>query len=272
MKSHITGAEVVPLFRAQVLQKYEVQYYRCPQTGYIQTEKPYWLDEAYQDAITQLDIGLVQRNLQLRERLLRLIPHFFGTKSAFLDYAGGYGLFVRMMRDAGLDFYRQDPFCENLFARHFDLSDLAPTPPFALITAFEVFEHWENPVVELEKVLKYGKNILFSTELQPEPPPQKPEDWWYFSPEMGQHVSFYTRKALEALAAHFGLYFYTDGHSLHLFTEKPMDVDPFVWEYRLSHRIINRLRRLLDQLDPRQKHLPESRLQTDYALLSERIK
>ncbi len=165
MKSHITQAEATPLFRATVLKKYEVRYFRCPDTGYVQTEKPYWLSEAYQSAITDLDIGLIRRNLELHARTLPLLLHFFDTKKRFLDYAGGYGMFVRLMRDSGLDFYRQDPYCENIFANKFDIEDLSSEPSFELLTAFEVFEHRENPKVELEKALRYSKNILFSTEL-----------------------------------------------------------------------------------------------------------
>ena len=29
---------------------------------------------------------------------------------------------------------------------------------------------------------------------------QQPEDWWYLTPESGQHVFFYTNKALEIIA------------------------------------------------------------------------
>jgi len=32
----------------------------------------------------------------------------------FLDYAAGYGLFVRLMRDAGYNFRWSDLYCQNL--------------------------------------------------------------------------------------------------------------------------------------------------------------
>jgi len=35
----------------------------------------------------------------------------------FLDYAAGYGLFVRLMRDAGYNFRWSDLYCQNLFVR-----------------------------------------------------------------------------------------------------------------------------------------------------------
>ena len=69
MKSKITGGSTTLLFTAKVLNQYDVKYYRCNDTGFIQTENPYWLPEAYSDAITKLDIGLPYRNIQLTDRV-----------------------------------------------------------------------------------------------------------------------------------------------------------------------------------------------------------
>ncbi|MDM9385348.1 hypothetical protein QUB80_32355 [Chlorogloeopsis sp. ULAP01] len=38
-------------------------YYFCEESGLLKTEKPYWLDEAYQEAIADTDTGLVRRNI-----------------------------------------------------------------------------------------------------------------------------------------------------------------------------------------------------------------
>jgi hypothetical protein len=54
-----------------------------------------------------------------------------------------------MMRDKGFNFYLHDTFCNNLFAKHFDISDLPNYNSFDLLTAFEVFEYLENPIDEL---------------------------------------------------------------------------------------------------------------------------
>ena len=50
------------LFKALVLNKYDVHYYKCNECGFIQTEEPFWLSEAYSSVITQQDIGLLYRN------------------------------------------------------------------------------------------------------------------------------------------------------------------------------------------------------------------
>ncbi len=52
-----------PLFSAPVLGKYRVSYFRCEHCGFLQTESPYWLPEAYQEPITRQDTGYVHRNL-----------------------------------------------------------------------------------------------------------------------------------------------------------------------------------------------------------------
>ncbi|RPD40487.1 class I SAM-dependent methyltransferase [Chitinophaga barathri] len=204
----------------KVLSKYVVKYFKCASCGFIQTEQPYWLQEAYKNAITSLDIGLLTRNNHLLPIIQAIVLKFYDPTKQFIDYGGGYGVLVRLMRDAGFDYYRQDIYCENLFAKHFDITDLSPDNlRFELLTAFEVFEHLENPVAEMEKMLKYSDNILFSTELQPNQDVNF-NNWWYFTPETGQHISLFTLASLEALAGRFGLHLYSNGKNIHLLTKK----------------------------------------------------
>jgi hypothetical protein len=220
MKCKICAATVVLFTSSIVLGKYSAAYYRCSTCGFVQTEEPYWLEEAYSSAITGSDLGLVRRNSRLATITRVLLTVFFDTQGRFLDFAGGYGLFVRMMRDNGFDFMWYDRFCTNLFARGF-AADLDNGGNYDLVTAFEVFEHLVDPVSGLEELLKHSKNILFTTDLLPEPAP-KPEEWWYYGLEHGQHVSFYTGKSLKLLAARKGLNFYSNGATVHLITEKKL--------------------------------------------------
>ena len=78
-RSLITGGPTELLFSARVLNKFNVRYYRCIETGYIQTETPYWLDEAYSSAITSLDLGLASRNCENVELTSRIIDRSFST-------------------------------------------------------------------------------------------------------------------------------------------------------------------------------------------------
>jgi 2-polyprenyl-3-methyl-5-hydroxy-6-metoxy-1,4-benzoquinol methylase len=228
MKSKITGGDVTYLFNATVLNKYDVKYFRCNDTGFIQTEDPYWLDESYSSAIASLDVGLVMRNLNLVADTEPMINDYFNFKGKFLDFAGGYGLFTRLMRDKGFDFYHTDKYCENIFAQYFDIKDTPQTNKFELLTAFEVFEHLNDPMPEIAELFKYSDNILFSTESIPEKEITSAKDWWYFVPEIGQHIAFYSKKSLEYIAAKNNAHLYTNNSTLHLFTKKQLPVDPFV--------------------------------------------
>ena len=112
------------IFSKIILYKYNVKYYKCTQCGLIATEKPYWIDEAYTEAISSLDVGIVKRNIDLSFTVEELLNNNFDTEGEFLDFAGGYGLFVRIMRDKGFNFYRYDKYCINIFANYFNISTI----------------------------------------------------------------------------------------------------------------------------------------------------
>jgi hypothetical protein len=214
----VCSAETNPFAKALVLKKYNVEYFRCDNCGTIQTEYPFWIEDAYSKAITISDVGLVQRNINLSKVTRTIITLLFNPKMKFIDYGGGYGLFVRIMRDHGLNFFRIDKYCENLFAKGFD-ADLENNDGYELVTAFEVFEHLLEPLDTIKELLEISNNILFSTLLIPDDNP-KPEEWWYYGLEHGQHMILYTKKALTIIANRFNLNLYSKGNELHLLTKK----------------------------------------------------
>lgn len=203
---------------AIVLSQHTVRYYRCKECSFIQTEEPYWLDEAYSEAITASDFGIATRNLWMARVTQAIILTFFNNRGKFLDYGGGPGLLVRLMRDAAFDFYRKDKYSSNLFARGFE-GEEERRQQYELLTAFEVFEHLVQPYEEIAKMLQYAPSIFFSTLLLPTPTPAL-DRWWYYGREHGQHVALYSQQSLEALAVRLGVNFYTNGRSLHLLSAK----------------------------------------------------
>jgi hypothetical protein len=78
------------------------------------------LPEAYASPINVSDTGYVARNLWSAERVRMIVELSRDPAGKFLDYAAGYGLLVRLMRDIGYDFRWADEYCENLFARCFE--------------------------------------------------------------------------------------------------------------------------------------------------------
>ncbi len=231
MTCKICNNETEKAITTLVLNKYEAVYYYCTKCKFLFAGEPIWLGEAYKNSINISDTGILQRN-QIFVRMTSTLIYFFLNKSdRFLDYAGGYGIFTRLMRDIGFDFYWDDKYSQNLLARGFEISE-SDRKRFEAVTAFEVFEHLVNPLEELEKMIQYSDNIIFSTELLPENIPN-PNDWWYYGFEHGQHISFYSYKTLEFLADIYNLNFYSFG-GYHLFSKKRLNKKLILFCLKLS--------------------------------------
>ena len=108
------------LFEALVRNKYSAQYLVCPKCGLIQPADPIWIEEAYTNALADIDTGAVARNFRCIKVMSALIYFMFDKAGRFLDYGGGHGLFTRAMRDIGFDYYWYDKYGDNLFARGFE--------------------------------------------------------------------------------------------------------------------------------------------------------
>lgn len=268
----VCAERTAPIFQARILGKHDAAYFRCPGCGLIQTEPPYWLDEAYDQAIAIQDVGLVRRNLELAAKLRTILTAHFDPTGRYLDYAGGYGLMVRLMRDEGFDFQRHDPLCENIFAQGFDVRDLSSLTDskelanqrFEAITAFELLEHLVEPTATVRHLLEHTDSLLFSTRLQPDPRPRSVDDWWYFWPRTGQHVTFYTLPALRVLAEKTGANLHSDGTALHLLTRRTFSADPLARPrgvLAFLERLLERWRRSLNKrmfpVKPPSSLLPE---------------
>jgi len=267
------------IFSGKILNKYKIDYFKCQNCGFIQTEEPFWLKESYSSVIAMTDIGLVSRNLSFQNITVWIIKSYFNCKAKFIDFAGGYGLFVRLMRDKGLDFYRQDFYCKNFFAQYFDVTNQNSTEKYELLTAFEVFEHLSNPIEEIEKMFDFSNSIFFSTELQPSIKIETANDWRYFALETGQHISFYNIKSLEIIAEKLNCYFYSNGNNLHILTKCELPTNPFEeWQSinkkPLVVKVLYKVIRYLENMMGKEKKeiYLENLLEKDYNMVIEKIK
>ena len=254
MLCRLCNNSTIPLFTQRVLGRYDVHYFCCNVCDLIQSEKPYWLDEAYADgAMADADTGAIARNALCAQttsviaRLLMLSSH-----SRCADFGGGHGVFVRMMRDRGMDFRLCDKYATNLFARGFE-ADVADR--FELMTAFEVFEHFADPAVEIERIFSPGHDaVLVGTVLHRGYRP----GWWYFSPQTGQHVAIYSAATMQTIGERRG-YRVLSGPAYTLFLRRDRNVSPLETAFmerllRLSKPNQNsKLTRVMDLLLPRLK-------------------
>ena len=225
----LCGGGVTPLSTQRILDKYDVRYFRCATCDLIETEPPFWLAEAYSQTLAALDTGALVRN-QVCARLTLTVALIAGVGDrACLDFGGGHGVLVRMLRDFGLDFRWHDRFGENLFARGFGGS---ADEPHVLVTAFEVLEHFANVGAELDRLFRPGHGLILVSTLLHDGPA---DDWWYYTPESGQHVAFYSKRTMQYLAGRYGYRAYV-GDAYTLFVHR--DVRLSAWRRALLGRVV----------------------------------
>jgi len=222
----VCGGDSTFAFAQKVIGR-DVSYFDCGHCGYVQTETPYWLEEAYADPIDELDTGIMWRNQQNALRVVCTLASVCRIRGRVLDHAGGYGILVRLLRDAGVEAHWDDKYCNNLLSRGFEADD----KDYDLVTAFEVFEHLAHPVQELETMLARAPLALISTDLITTKETPAP-DWWYYGAEHGQHIGFCRLRTLGHIAHRLGCHFRSDGRTVHLFSRKPIPV----W-WQVLHRL-----------------------------------
>lgn len=245
MKCNICQSLAEKVFEKKILKKYNANYFRCKNCGFLFTEDPYWLDEAYEERIKGIrDTGMVQRNIDISDMISRIIHKYFDSNGTFIDYGAGTGLFVRLMRDRGFEFYYDDPYAKNIFSRCFEAKKHNKIDEKnELLTAIEVFEHSADPTGDVKEMFKYSESIFFTTELQPMNPINL--EWWpYLLPDSGQHVSFYTMKSLEKIATNYSANLHSDGKSTHLLTRRVIKNFKFKSD-KFQHRAMRWLGRKL---------------------------
>jgi hypothetical protein len=203
MNCRICGGEAKLHFRGKVLRKHDAAYGYCAACDYVFAEDPYWLDEAYSDAIVRTDTDIAVRNVLTALRLAAILYFAFDEhgQGNYADVAGGYGLLTRLMRDFGFNYFWSDPYASNLFARGYEYS-----PSYGnccAISAVEVLEHTINPMDFLRDSLSAhsADTILFTTQLFTNARPPAAHQWDYYSLETGQHIAFFSENGIKMLGA-----------------------------------------------------------------------
>jgi hypothetical protein len=246
IKCRLCDADAGYLFAGKLTSK-EILYYRCKNCDLLQTEEPTWLEEAYSDPINAEDTGILFRN-DLNVKVV--IATLFALKRYFsvvVDYAGGYGILVRSLRDLSVNAFWLDKYCQNIFAKGCEYSFGQAAK---LVTAFEVVEHFDRPRTQFKELFSIAPNVLISTELLPEKIPL-PNEWWYYGCNHGQHISFYTIKTLKFIANSHHKKLVSIGGTYHLFCEEKVSSGIWVFCMKLKSLLtvmVKIIRRFLPQL------------------------
>jgi hypothetical protein len=182
-------------FSKKLLKKYSVNFYECEECKSLQTEKPYWLEEAYADWLTNFDTGVYGR-VSKTFLVSFTICKLFKLKNV-LDYGGGDGLFCRIMRDYYLNCFSYDKFSKNIYSKEF-LNRNFTTPD--LLTSYEAAEHFSQPMEEFKKIFALKPKIFLMTTAIYK---NQGQNWDYLEADTGQHIFFYSKKSLEFIAKKF---------------------------------------------------------------------
>lgn len=193
----LCGGNLAKKFSMKVLNKYEISCYHCNKCQSLQTEYPYWLDEAYAELSFNLDTGAVQRNINNFAACYALSKIF--SVNNIVDFGAKDGLLCRFLRDHQINCYAYDKYARPSYCIDFEVGK--NEEKIELVVAFEVLEHLPNPKKDLDELFSFGSDyILASTEMYYD----QTDDWWYLVKESGQHVFFYSAQALNYVAQKYG--------------------------------------------------------------------
>ena len=244
-------------FQLQMLGKYQVNFFECAHCHALQTEPPYWLEEAYGEKnLSNLDTGAARRNIDN-------LAACYGVAKLFdahnvLDIGGGDGLLCRLLRDYGINCYVQDKYATPTYAQGFTQPNFSHPD---LVIGFEVLEHFANPQTDLEDLFGYQSHtLLLSTALYT----NQTNQWWYLLPESGQHVFFYSKQSLEWIAKKYRYSLIISGEFV-LFTREKSTLKKNIAKLLLTKT----MRRLLKALVVL---LPAPGIEKDQALQMEKSK
>jgi hypothetical protein len=194
----LCGGEVDFRFSKNILNKYDVKYFECQSCHSLQSEQPFWLEEAYCEQSQYPDIRALSRVMETQADVF-LLAKILGltSKDALLDWGGGNGMLTRLLRDIGLACYRYDLYIKNYYALGYDHPAKVP---YKMVMAFQVWEHFDDAADEVDKMfLDRPEYVLISTGLYC----GQDHNWEYLN-AYGRHIFLFSLQAREFIAEKYG--------------------------------------------------------------------
>ena len=186
-------------FNKKILSKYEIGYYLCENCGSLQTEEPYWLDEAYNPLNERFDTGQLVRIFYNAVFLKAILTHLNLLNCRLIDYGCGSGLLTRFMRDIGVDAWGFDSYSAPRLSIGFHTSTLEGA---TVINLCEVAEHFDSPIKYFDQIFSCNPDLLI---MQTNLLETVNENWDYLAVDHGQHIFFYSPKSIEHLAKRYNM-------------------------------------------------------------------
>ena len=114
------------------------------------------------------------------------------------------------MRDHFINCFSQDKYSKNVYTRDFTKPNFENTD---LLTSFEVVEHFSNPAKEFDDLFKLNPKMILLTTVIYNNQNQK---WNYLELDTGQHIFFYSKKALRLISEKYDydVFFLESGFTL----------------------------------------------------------
>jgi hypothetical protein len=202
------------LFKVSIQGENNSDLFSCTACEFAFYPDQNWISKSFSDELNSLDVGATDRTIIAADYLSVLLKSLKLKNGRFLDYGGGYGLLCRIMRDRGFDFENYDPHTRQIFPTSGKAVSKPLEQKYDAVTLIEVALHFEDPVEEFKRLLELSDLVFFTAVLTDN---KLDSDWWYLSPETGQHISLFSRKTLEEIANELGVYVTTEGKFFHIF-------------------------------------------------------
>ncbi len=195
-KCRICKSPCVKKWDMKVRDRFKGPLHQCKKCDSLQFGGLDWLKDAYYgDYSIRFDEGRMLRNMVVYKLVRRLTKSFFNEKDiTLLDYGSGEGVLCDLLKRSRTNYIvgNYDPQVKRF-------SEL-PRGKFDIVMCIEVLEHLEDVYKfykDIKRALDEDSIFVCSTDLYQ--PGKHDKMWPYLSTEIGQHITFWTKKSIQYL-------------------------------------------------------------------------